>query len=121
MAPPSDTTLLLRVHAEHQWLHSELIPVLDQLEDPAGVPDGEASAAVAYLEFTWTEARRRAQETDAAHERVSGDSTWDPTTTVLVGEARRYYGWLRDLRKRCTSRVEAQLGRLGADGASAAA
>ena len=106
MAPPSDTALLLRVHAEHQWLHSELSPVLDQLEDPASLEPGEMGAALAYLEVTWDEACRRAEETDAAYATLTGEKGWDPATTVLVGEARRYYGWLRDLRRRVNARIQ---------------
>ncbi len=118
---PSDTTLLLRVHAEQQWLHTELIPVLEQLEDPSWMGADEMRAALAYLEVTWDEARRRARETDAAHERLTGDDGWDPTTTVLVGEARRYYGWLRDMRRRVSTRVAPFLGQVAANGRSAAA
>lgn len=106
MAPPSDTALLLRVHAEHQWLHAELVPVLEQLENPHSMEPGESGAALAYLEVTWEEAVRRAEETDAAYAKLTGDNGWDPTTTVLVGEARRYYGWLRDMRRRLRVRVQ---------------
>jgi hypothetical protein len=121
MAPPTDTALLLRVHAEHQWLHSELLPVLEQVEDPTWSECGELDAAMAYLEVTWAEALQRARETDAAYERLAGDTSWDPATTVLVGEARRYYGWLRDMRRRLTARVEPLLGSADAGRQSAAA
>ena len=119
MAPPSDTALLLRVHAEHEWLHTELVPVLAQLEDPASLQAGELGAALAYLEVTWDEALRRAHDTDAAYEKATGDDQWDPTTTVLVGEARRYYGWLRDMRRRLAGRVEAFLSGCQANGLAA--
>jgi hypothetical protein len=119
MAAPSDTALLLRVHHEQQWLHTELLPVLEQLEDPAWVESGDMGAALAYLEVTWDEALVRARETDAAYARLTGDDGWDPTTTVLVGEARRYYGWLRDMRRRLIGRVEAFLGSSQANGLAA--
>jgi hypothetical protein len=119
MAPPSDTALLLRVHAEQQWLHTELIPVLEQLEDPAWADSGEMGAALAYLEVTWEEAQFRAGETDAAYARLTGEDGWDPATTVLVGEARRYYGWLRDMRNRLFGRVESFLGDSRANGIAA--
>lgn len=121
MTPPSDTALLLRVHAEHQWLHTELVPVLDQLEHPDGLPAGELGAAMAYLEVTWNEAQRRARDTDAAHARAAREGEWDPTVTVLVGEARRYYGWLRDMRERLAARVAPHLGQAGANGRTAVA
>ena len=121
MAPPSDTALLLRVHAEQQWLHSELMPVLEQLENPDLLGPGEMGAALAYLEVTWEEALRRAAETDSAYAGLTGNDSWDPATTVLVGEARRYYGWLRDMRRRLTGRTQRFLGHPASNGHGLAA
>ena len=59
--PPTDTTLLLRAHAEHHWLQTELIPVLRQLEDPCQFLEGGGGGLPAYLEMAWAEAARRAR------------------------------------------------------------
>jgi hypothetical protein len=65
-ATPPEVSLLLRAHAEQHWLSLEVLPVLDQLETRAGLPEEQVDAALAYLEVAWSEAVRRAGDTDGA-------------------------------------------------------
>lgn len=110
MHPPTDTALLLRIHAEHRWLQEELTTVLDQLDDAASMRVGELKVALAYLEVTWGEELRRAQQTDAAFHRLECQSPGEIDTEPLSHQARGYYSWLRDLRRSLAERVEPYVG-----------
>jgi len=105
-----DTTLLLRVHAEHEWLQGELLALLDQLEDAASLQGNELQAALAYLEVTWGEELRRAEQTDAAYERLQRACARDATASALGTQARGYYRWLRNFRHALAVRVEPYVG-----------
>lgn len=110
MQPPVDTSLLLRIHAEHQWLQEELLALLDQLDDAASMRAGELTAALAYLEVTWGEELRRAQQTDAAFHRLERQSPAELDTSPLGRQARGYYSWVRNLRQTLAERVEPYVG-----------
>lgn len=109
MNPPVDTSLLLRIHAEHQWLQEELLGVLDQLDDAASMRAGELKVALAYLEVTWGEELRRAQQTDAAFHRLERQSA-EVDSSPLGRQARGYYTWVRNLRQTLAERVEPYVG-----------
>lgn len=110
---PTDAALLLRVHAEHQWLQDELMSLLDQLEDPAHLRSEELRAALAYLEVTWSEELRRAGQTDAAFRRLEREPD-DDEAPALIRQARSYYRGLRKLRSSLAARVEPFVGTDGA-------
>lgn len=114
MNPPVDTSLLLRIHAEHRWLQEELTSVLDQLDDAASMRAGELKVALAYLEVTWGEELRRARQTDAAFHRLECQSPAGIDSSPLSRQARGYYSWLRDLRTTLAERVEPYVGGDGA-------
>lgn len=99
---PSDIRLLLRADAEQCWLHREVIPVLRDIETDRHLPEEEVGAALAYLEAMWNEATQRAQETDAAHSKLS--SREDECATLL-GPASRYHAAVRVLRGIVAERV----------------
>jgi hypothetical protein len=109
MGLPSDTTLLLRVYAEHRWLAEELTDLVEQVENrawlgAAPVAGGELSAAMDALAELWREGRRRAEHTDRAFQTVlaveDDDAPW------LVRQTCSYYRWLRNLRDSLATRVE---------------
>lgn len=108
--PPLDVSLMLRAHAELRCLSREVIPVLRQVETRDGLPDGQLGAAMAYLEVTWLEARRRAQETDCAHrglaEAAHDGESQDPDDGELYSGACRYYEAVKVLRAAVASRVK---------------
>jgi hypothetical protein len=110
MNPPVDTALLLRIHAEHRWLQEELMTVLDQLDDAASMRASELKVALAYLEVTWGEELRRAQQTDAAFHRLECQGPAELDTTPLGRQARSYYSWLRNFRDTLAERVEGYVG-----------
>jgi len=110
MHPPVDTSLLLRIHAEHRWLQEELMSVLDQLDDAASMRAGEIKVALAYLEVTWGEELRRAQQTDAAFHRLERQSPAELDLSPLGRQARSYYSWLRGFRDTLAERVEPYVG-----------
>lgn len=107
---PSDIRLLLRADAEQCWLHREVIPALQLLEAPEGLPEEEVGAALAYLEAMWDEATLRARETDAAHSRLCSRGE-EPE--ALAEPAGRYHAAVRALRgilaDRVTPFVESEL------------
>jgi hypothetical protein len=109
MCPPTDAALLLRVHAEQQWLQDELVELLGQLEQPAALALDEMQAALAYLEVTWSEALRRAAQTDAAFLRWERRH-WAAGDGELGAEARSYHRWLRRLRAGLCRRAEPFIG-----------
>jgi hypothetical protein len=114
MHPPVDTALLLRIHAEHRWLQEELMTVLDQLDDAASMRAGELKAALAYLEVTWGEELRRAEQTDAAFHRLERQSPAELDSSPLTRHARGYYSWVRNFRRTLAERVEPYVGGDGA-------
>lgn len=102
---PSDIVLLLRADAEQRWLNREVIPVLHQIEGPEPLPCKQVDAALAYLESSWSEARARARQTDAAHDlsvRARGDG-------ALGADAERYHTAVRALRGIVAERVAAHV------------
>ncbi|HEV2998768.1 MAG TPA: hypothetical protein VGX16_06630 [Solirubrobacteraceae bacterium] len=102
----ADVSLLLRAHAEEQWLKSEVAPVLRQLETREDLPEEQLAAAEAYLEVVWIEARRRAQATDAAGLRLEErGNAGDPVST----KARHCHAAVRVLRDILTPRVRSLL------------
>jgi hypothetical protein len=110
MHAPVDTALLLRIHSEHRWLQEELASVLDQLDDAASMRASELKVALAYLEVTWGEELRRAQQTDAAFHRLERQAPAELDTSPLSREARSYYSWLRGFRDKMAERVEPYVG-----------
>jgi hypothetical protein len=105
-SPAPDVVLLLRAHAEQLWLSREVISVLRQLEArESSLPEEQSGAALAYLEVVWTEALKRAQETDAAHVQLdlAGD---EGPHGELVARARRYHASVRNLREAVARRVQ---------------
>lgn len=115
-AVPADVSLMLRADAELRSLTREVLPVLRQLETGAGLSDDQHDAALAYLELAWSQARRCAAESDAAHARLrTRRRESDDDTLVEGGEgedllvgACRYYEAARTLR----DRLARQVGRL---------
>ncbi len=111
-AVPADVSLMLRAHAELRSLTREVLPVLRHLETGAGLPEDQHDAALAYLELAWSEARRCASESDAAHARLctlrraSDDALVEggEEEDLLVG-ACRYYEAARAQRDRLARRV----------------
>jgi hypothetical protein len=99
---PSDITLLLRADAERCWLHSEVLPVLRQVETRERLPDEQVGAALAYLEATWSEATARARETDAAGAHLTSSGHGHQS---LSGRADRYHAVVRALRGNVAERV----------------
>jgi hypothetical protein len=102
---PPDICLILRAHAEHRWLTSEVAPIVRQLEQRDGIPEDQVGAALAYLEVLWIDAHQRAAETDAARaalERASGEHD-----RVLHDTARRYHTAVHRLRLAIGRRVGA--------------
>jgi len=100
----SDVCLLLRCHGEQLYLSSQVLPVLNELERPGAVPDGQLGAALAYLELLWIDASRRAAETEAA------------LATLLRGQERqlhaqacRYHAAVHAQRQAIARRVAARL------------
>jgi hypothetical protein len=111
---PVDVDLMLRAHAETRCLSREVIPVLRQIETGNGLPQEQYGAAMAYLEVTWLQARRCAQESDAAYRQLRslpGDET--PARAdrdELHGGACRYYEAVKALREVAGRRVGMLLG-----------
>lgn len=103
ISEPQDICVLLRAHGEEQWLVSEVLPVLRELEEPGAIPEDQLGAALAYLEILWLDARRRAAETDAAYARLDpSDAQRDLT---LHEKASRYHAAVRRLRAGLARRV----------------
>lgn len=111
-APPADVGLMLRAHAELRCLSREVIPVLREVEAPDELPTEQLGAAVAYLEVTWMEARRRASETDCARdelaavsERLLAAAGAEEGLGPLHDGACRYHDAVRALREAVSRRV----------------
>jgi hypothetical protein len=101
-SPPSDVCLLLRAHAEQQWLSKEVVPVIRELERPSTVPEEQLGAAMAYLEVIWQEARLRARETEAVFDELARDLGGD----ALTDKAYRYHTAVANLREVAGKRVD---------------
>jgi hypothetical protein len=106
---PADVSLLLRAHAEQQWLSGEVVPVVRQIEtrerpgetrEP--LPEDQVPAAMAYLEVVWMEALSRARETEGARRRFDDIERPDRS---LPGKVRRYHDAVRVLREAVARRV----------------
>jgi hypothetical protein len=109
-APPADVGLMLRAHSELRCLSRELIPVLREVETRDGLPEEQLGAAMAYLEVTWMQARRRAAETDCARDELAvapPPSLADDgrRQRELHGRACRYYDAVKALREAVGQRV----------------
>jgi hypothetical protein len=102
---PPDICLILRAHAEHRWLTSEVVPIVRQLEQRDAIPEDQVGAALAYLEVLWIDARQRASETDAA--RAALESASGEHDRVLHDKARRYHAAVRRLRLAVGHRLSA--------------
>jgi hypothetical protein len=100
---PPDVSLLLRAHAEQRWLSREVVPVVRQLETHEGLPEEQVGAALAYLEVVWSEASRRAGDTDGACTRLS--LLPDAADTPLATRACRYRAAVVVLREAALRRV----------------
>jgi hypothetical protein len=110
--PPLDVCLLLRTHAEQLWLSRETIPVLYQLQTPGGLPEEQLGAALAYLEASWLEALRLAQETEAAYAEL--EAAVPRSDLPLPLQARRYHAAVRRLREAVAERIDAVIAAPGA-------
>jgi hypothetical protein len=94
---PSDIRLLLRCHGEQLWLNCQVRPVLRELDEADAIPEDELGAALAYLEVLWIDARRLANETEAASAALLAS---EPELEVLRlrSDARRYHAAVRAMR-----------------------
>jgi hypothetical protein len=99
---PSDICLLLWAFAEQLWLTSQVVPVLSELEHPAGIPEDQLGAALAYLEVLWIDAARRAAQTDTALAQLDAAVAGDRS---LHQKARRYHASVRNQRRAVSRRV----------------
>ena len=108
IAHPADICLILRAHAEHRWLISEVVPIVRQLEQPGLIPENQVGAALAYLEVLWVDACGRAAETDAARAKL--DRASSRGDRILYEKARRYHAAVRRLRSAVSRRVAALTG-----------
>ena len=102
ISDPQDICLLLRVHAEEQWLTHQVLPVLRELEPPCSIPEEQLGAALAYLEVLWIEACARARETESARVELDALGSGD---RALYEKARRYHAAVRRLRDSIERRV----------------
>lgn len=94
--------LLLRAHAEANWLTNRVLPVVRELEREPRRPRRYGGTTISYLEVLWTEACGRAAETDGA--RVELDST-RRSSDELHERARRYHAAVRRMRAQTAARV----------------
>ncbi|HUN78352.1 MAG TPA: hypothetical protein VMU32_05495 [Solirubrobacteraceae bacterium] len=95
-------SLLLRAHAEQRLLSREVIPVVRQLETGERLPEEQLPAALAYLEVTWADCRRRARETDRARRLLEEPGNRE---LPLWAKACRYHAVLLTLRAAVGRRV----------------
>jgi hypothetical protein len=100
--------LLLRAHAEANWLTNRVLPVVRELEREPSRPRRHAGTTLAYLEMLWIEACGRAAETDGA--RVELDRPVR-SSDALHERARRYHAAVRRLRASVAARVRRLTGR----------
>ena len=99
--------LLLRAHAEANWLTNRVLPVVRELEREPRRPRRYGGTTISYLEVLWTEACGRAAETDGA--RVELDST-RRSGDGLHERARRYHAAVRRIRAQTAARVARVIG-----------
>ena len=102
--PPAEVCLLLRSHAEAQWLTTKVVPLVRELEEPDGKPRNHMGDPYAYLEALWIEACGRAAETDGA--RVELEMPGPVRDLAVQERALRYHTAVRRLRKAVTRRVD---------------
>lgn len=104
--PQRDASLLLRAHAEHQWLCDQVVPVLERVERDDGLNDEEMRVARTQLDDAWSGAVQRAARTDRAATLL----VLDPVGAgLLAPEARRYHRGLRVLRADIGARMSARV------------
>jgi hypothetical protein len=99
----AEVRLLLRAHAEANWLTSRVIPVLRELERETRGKRRYAGTTIAYLEMLWIEACGRAAETDGA--RVELDAHGRGGGDALQERARRFHAAVRRTRADTARRV----------------
>jgi hypothetical protein len=102
--PPAEVCLLLRSHAEAQWLTGKVVPLVRELEQPGGRPRNHMGDPYAYLEALWIEACGRAAETDGA--RVELEMPGPVRDLAVQERALRYHTAVRRLRHAITRRVD---------------
>ena len=102
---PADICLMLRSHAEEQWLNRQVLPVVRQLEQPESIPDDQRGAALAYLELLWIDACLRAAETEAARRELGRARRQARADPPFQTEARQLHAVVRRLRQRVSRRV----------------
>jgi hypothetical protein len=102
----------LRAHAEQRWLSREVVPVVRQLETREDLPEEQVGAALAYLEVIWSEASRRAGNTDGACTRLDLclSAAADPP---LAARARSYRAAVVVQREDACRRAQQQLQAVG--------
>jgi len=104
--PLRDASLLLRAHAEHQWLCDQVVPVLERVERDDGLTEEERCVALTQLDDAWSGALQRATRTDRAATLL----VLDPMAAgLLAPEARRYHRGLRVLRADISVRMAARV------------
>ena len=101
--PPAEVCLLLRSHAEAQWLTTKVVPLVRELEEPGGHPRNHMGDPYAYLEALWIEACGRAAETDGA--RVELEMPGHVRDVAVQERALRYDTAVRRLREAVARRV----------------
>jgi len=102
--PPAEVCLLLRSHAEAQWLTTKVVPLVRELEEPGGHPRNHMGDPYAYLEALWIEACGRAAETDGA--RVELEMPGHVRDVAVQERALRYHTAVRRLREAVARRVD---------------
>jgi hypothetical protein len=132
-----EVSLLLRAHSEQHWLSREVVPVVRQIATCEGssgatrkgssevearleleaqceleaLPEEQLPAALAYLEVVWSEAVRRAGDTDKALTclDLTLPAAESPECLALAARARRYRAAVLVLREALARRVAALL------------
>jgi hypothetical protein len=99
--PFGDVGLLLFAHAEHGWLSREVEPVVRQIEARAALSPQQLTAARAYLEVVWGQARERARRTDDSREQLR--KLVD--APQICDWACRYHAAVCELRERLAARI----------------
>ena len=102
-SPPAEVCLLLRSHAEAQWLTTKVVPLVRELEARGGHPRNHMGDPYTYLEALWIEACGRAAETDGA--RVELELPGPVRDRAVQERALRYHTAVRRLRDAVTRRV----------------
>jgi hypothetical protein len=121
---PSDICVMLRAHGEQFWLTTQVLPVLERIEERDPFDEEDDGAALAFLEVLWVDARGRAAETDAAFKDMlgsplsgaPGDAFAAPTPGAagiygttgwpFQADAQRYHAAVCGLRSELRRRIE---------------